>query len=171
MKGTALRALALAIAVATVLGLLHALGVGLPLLMALALVAAFVALVMPRMGLRGFDATVLWLRGRLWAREQGRFHSFGGVPLEIVDDGRHVWVDGHGLQRALGREEPEMALAARLGGHWLRRPDGQLMLRADAVVAWLSAMPGREHPRVQRLRRYFEREVLYPAEQRRRRGR
>jgi hypothetical protein len=44
------------------------------------------------------------------------------------------------------------------------------MLRVDAVVLHLNTMAGRHDPRVQRLRRYFEREVLYPASRRRIRG-
>jgi hypothetical protein len=166
MNSPAKRALVVALVVAGFLGLLHALGIGLKLLLALALLLSFVCLLLPRLGLRWFDATVLWLRGLYWAREEGRFHSFGGVPLEIEDDGRHVWVDGHGLQRALGRDEPEATLAARHSGRWRRRSDERLMLRVDAVVSWLNTMPEREDPRVQRLRHYFERQVLYPAEQR-----
>ena len=167
---TAARALAVGVGIAATLGLLHWLGVGLRLLLALGIVLSFVGLILPFVGMRWIDAAVLWLRERFWAREQGHFHSFGGVPLDIDDDGRHVWVGGHGLQRAMGRNEPEATLAARHAGRWRRRSDGDLQLRVDAVVAWLASMPGRDDPRVQRLRRYFEREVLYPAEQRRRRG-
>ncbi len=164
------RAALVAFVTAALLGWLHVLGVGLLLLWALGIVVAVVTLVTPWVGVRWLDAIVLWLRGRLWAGEQGRFHSFGGVALQIEDDGRHCWVDGGGLQRALGRREPDDVLAARLAGHWRRRADGTLMLRVDAVVQFLATMPGRDAPRVQRLRRYFEREVLYPAGQRRSRA-
>jgi hypothetical protein len=168
---TAARSLAVGGGIAATLGFLHWLGVGLQLLLMLGCVLAVVGLVVPWIGVRWIDAAVRWLRERFWAREQGHFHSFGGVPLEIEDDGRHVWVDGHGVQRAMGRSEPEAVLAARHAGRWRRSADrGDLQLRVDAVVAWLSSMPGRDEPRVQRLRRYFEREVLYPAEQRRRRA-
>ena len=167
MKGAGARALAVAVLAAGLLGWLHALGIGLRLLFALALAISFVTLVVPALGVRWLDDCVAWVRGRFWAREQGHFHSFGGVPLAIEDDGLHVWVDGAGLQRALARDEPEEALAARHSGHWQRSPDGVLMLRVDAVVRHLNTMPGRDAPRVQRLRRYFEREVLYPAQQRR----
>ena len=167
MKGAATRALAVAVLSAGLLGWLHALGIGLPLLFALALLICFVTLVVPALGVRWLDDFVAWVRGRFWAREQGHFHSFGGVPLEIEDDGLHVWVGGEGLQRALSRQEPEEALAARHSGHWRRNAEGVMMLRVDAVVGYLNTMPGRDAPRVQRLRRYFEREVLYPAQQRR----
>jgi hypothetical protein len=169
IKGAAGRALTVTALTAAVTGGLHLLGVGLPLLLALAVLVAFVTLVVPWLGVRWLDAIVLQLRSWFWAAEQGRFHSFGGVPLQIDDDGRDVWVDGPGLLRALGRREPEDALAARHAGHWRRDPQGVLMLRVDAVVRYLSAMPGRNEPRIQRLRRYFERDVLYPASQRRQR--
>ena len=164
------RALGLAVVIAAVLGVLHLWGVGLKLLLALAIVIAFVAWALPWMGVRWLDAATLWVRGRFWAREQGRFHSFGGVPLHIEDDGRHVWVDGGGLMRILDKREPEEALAARHSGHWQRNADGLLMLRVDAVVQHLNTMPGRDLPKVQRLRRYFEREVLYPAGRRHENG-
>ena len=143
MITTAARTLVLGVAAAGFFGLLHLLGFGLPLLLALALAICLVTLVLPRLGLRWFNAIVLWLRGLYWADEEGCFHSFAGVPLQIEDDGRHVWVDGDGLQRALGRAEPEAALAARHSGRWLRRSDGRLMLRVNAVVAWLNTMPER----------------------------
>jgi hypothetical protein len=160
-----------ALAIAAVLGPLHLLGVGLRLLLALGVLMAFVALLLPHIGVRWLTGIVQWVRARYWGPEEGRFHSFGGVPLHIDDDGRHVWVDADGLQRVLGRREPEDALAARHAGHWQRAADGKLMLRVDAVVRNLNTMAGRDEPRIQRFRRYFEREVLFPAEQRRSRGR
>jgi hypothetical protein len=170
MKGVGKRALFVALVIAGFLGWLHAWGVGLPLLLGIALVFCFVTLVAPRLGVRWIDDLVLVLRGLYWRREQGRFHTFGGVPLDIEDDGRHVWVAGEGLQRALGTDEPEAALAARHAGHWRRDADDTLQLRVDAVVQHLNTMPGRHDPRVQRLRRYFEREVLFPARMRRERA-
>jgi hypothetical protein len=168
MKGVGARALVITVVTAAILGLLHALGIGLPLLLCLALVIGVVAL-LPWIGARWLGDLVHLFRSRLWASEQGHFHAFGGVTLVIEDDGRHVWVGGDGLQRVLGRREPDEALAARHSGHWQRTEDGSLMLRVDAVVRHLATMPGRDQPRVQRLRRYFEREVLYPADRRRER--
>ncbi len=164
------RALKVALAIAGVLGVLHLLGVGLKLLLALAILTAFIAWALPWLGVRWLDEATAWVRGLFWARQQGRFHSFGGVPLHVEDDGRHTWVDGGGLMRVLDRREPEEALAARHFGHWRRNEEGLLMLRVDAVVQHLNTMPGRDLPRVQRLRRYFEREVLYPASRRRQAG-
>jgi len=162
-------ALALAAALMAVLALLHWAGVGLQLLLALAIGCGLLTWMFPWYGVRLLDAVILFLRGRYWAAEEGRFHSFGGVPLQIEDDGRHVWLDGPGLQRVLGRREPEDVLAARLAGQWRRNPGGTLMLRVDGVVQHLADMPGRNDPRVQKLRRYLEREVLFPAQQRRQR--
>lgn len=165
--GPARRGLAAALLVGGVLGGLHLLGVGLKLLLLVGVLLAVVTLVLPWIGLRWLDDAIAWVRGRYWAQEQGRFHSFGGVPLCVEDDGRHMWVDGEGLMRVLGQREPEDVLAARHSGHWRRSEQGLLMLRVDAVVHRLNTMPGRDAPRVQRLRRYFEREVLYPAHRRR----
>jgi hypothetical protein len=170
MKGAAARAAVVALCIAGVLGWLHALGVGLRLLLALALLFSFVAIVMPHLGVRWLDDAILALRTLFWRREQGQFHAFAGVPLDIEDDGRHVWVAGEGLQRALGTTDSEAALAARHAGNWRRDADGVLLLRVDAVVQHLNTMPGRHDPRVQRLRRYFEREVLFPARLRRERA-
>jgi hypothetical protein len=167
MNATIRRSLGVAVAVAAPLWVLHLLGVGLWLLLTLAGIFALVAWATPWIGVRWLDRILLAGRTLLWWREEGRFHSFAGVPLRIDDDGRHVWVDGEGLQRVLGRREPEPALAARHAGHWRRTDEGVLMLRVDAVVRHLNTMPGREAPRVQRLRRYFEREVLFPAGRRR----
>lgn len=164
------RAAVVVVVAAAVLGGLHWLGVGLRLLLALAIVTAIVAWALPWLGVRWLDAVVLRIREAYWSRDEGRFHSFGGVPLQIDDDGRHVWVDGAGLQRLLGRSEPESTLAARHAGHWQRNDEGVLMLRVDDVVRRLATMPERDEPRVQRLRRYFERDVLYPARQRRQRS-
>lgn len=48
--------------------------------------------------------------------------------------------------------------------------DGTLHLRVDGIVACLCSMPDCMQPRVIRLRRYLERELLFPAAERRRRG-
>jgi hypothetical protein len=111
-----------------------------------------------------------WMKERFWAKDAGSFHAFGGVGLQVQDDGRHVWIDGQGLMRVLGRRETDDVIAARLTGMWRRDKAGMLMVRVDAVVQYLARMPERKDPRVQKFRRYLERDVLYPAEQRRRRA-
>jgi hypothetical protein len=161
------RALLVAAAVACVLGVLHAIGVGLWLLMGFGVVIIVVTWWAPRVGVRWLDDLILALRTWFWAREQGRFHSFGGVPLQIDDDGRYLWVDGPGLQRVMATRDTEQVLAARHAGHWQRNHEGTLMLRVDAVVQHLNTMPGRDAPRLQKLRRYLERDVLFPAQKRR----
>ena len=167
MKSVAARALSVGLVIAVVAGVLQWWGVGLQLLLAAIIVAGLVAWAFPFYGVRLLDAAVLAIRGLYWARDQGRFHSFGGIPLVIEDDGRHVWIDGQGLLRVLGRKEPEDVLAARLSGQWRRDAAGVLMLRADSVVQYLAHMPERTDPRVQKFRRYLEREVLFPASRRR----
>jgi hypothetical protein len=170
MNGRGARSVLVGLGIAVVLGALNWAGVGLWLLMCLAIFLGTIAWVLPWYGVRLLDEIILFVRGLFWARDQGRFHSFGGAPLQIEDDGRYVWVDGPGLLRALGRREADDVLAARHAGHWQRSDTGVLMLRVDAVVQYLAQMPGRNEPRIQRLRRYFERDVLYPASRRRERA-
>jgi hypothetical protein len=161
------RALLVAVVVGGVLGVLHALGIGKWLLLGLCGVVGGVARFSPQLGVRWLDDIILALRTWFWAREQGRFHSFDGVPLQIHDDGFYVWVDGAGLQRVMGTRDSDQVLAARHAGHWQRNDEGTLMLRVDAVVQHLNTMPGRDAPRLQKLRRYLERDVLFPAQKRR----
>jgi hypothetical protein len=111
------------------------------------------------------------LREHAWRHEEGRHHAFAAVPLQVHDDGRHVWLGGAGLLRVLGRTEPDDVLAARMPGQWKRDAKGQLQLRVDAVIDHLAHMPGRDDPRIQKFRRYLERDVLFPAQQRHQRAR
>ncbi len=170
MRQQIVQALGLALALGAALGLLHAWGVGLWLLLVLAVGVIIVAGLMPHTGVKLLDSILLRLRAFHWRREQGRHHSFGGVSLRIDDDGRHVWVAAEGLQRALGSRDREDILAARFAGRWRRDDDGELLLRVDAVAEHLASAPGRMDPHAVRLRRYFERDVLFPAAERRRRG-
>jgi hypothetical protein len=167
VKSPVSRAIALGVGIAGLLGWLHVMGVGLALLFWLALGFAVIWIVVPWIAVNWVGDAYRLVRGRFWAPEQGRFHAFDGVPLQVDDDGRHVWIDAAGFMRALGRREPEDAVAARHSGMWRRDAAGTLMLRVDAVVQVLSSTRGRTDPRVQRLRRYFERELLYPAGRRR----
>lgn len=136
----------------------------------LAIAVVYVALVLPHIGIRIIDRLILAARTLHWRHEQGHHHAFAGVPLQITEDHRHVWVDGVSLQRVLGTRDPEDVLAARHSGRWRRDAEGSLLLRVDAVVDVLAHGPGRLDPRTVHLRRYFEREVLFPAAERRRRS-
>jgi hypothetical protein len=165
--------------------LVHALGLGLAaagvawsfsqwqgalrFVLAVAIALLYVVLVLPHLGIRVIDRVILQLRTIHWRHEQGCHHAFGGVPLQVTDDGRFTWVAADGLQRACGHREPEDVLAARHAGRWRRDRRGTLWLRVDTVVDVLAHAPGRQDPRTVRLRRYFEREVLFPAAERRRR--
>lgn len=113
-----------------------------------------------------FDAQRRWR----WRDRQGRHHAFGGVSLRIEDDGRHGWIAGADLQQLLSTRDAEDVLAARHAGRWRRDARGLLWLRVDNVVERLATMPGRAEPRTVRLRRYLEREVLYPSARRRERA-
>lgn len=130
-------------------------------------VLALVIVGLPRLAIKGASAWKARMRENIWAEREGRHHSVGGVHLRIEHDHRHSWIDGAGLQRALGTHDADEVLAARLAGRWRRDAKGELMLRVDAVVAHLAQRPERMDPRVVRLRLYLEREVLFPEAQRR----
>jgi hypothetical protein len=163
-------ALAVALSLAAALGLLHRLGIGLPLLLGIVATFGVIALVTPWIGVRLLDDLLLAAKSLAWRREQGRHHSFGGQSLHIEDDGRQVWMAGADLQRVLGTNDREDVLAARVPGRWRRDGNGTLLLRVDAVVQHLATAPGRMDPRTVRLRRYLERDVIFPAAERRRRA-
>ena len=169
MNRSARRALAVAVAVTVLLAMGRIGGVSLPMLLLPLGAAALLALLV-----FGLQRLFGWLGDRAregrWRDVEGCFHAFDGVPLRIDDDGRHVWIDGVGLQQALRTHDAADVLAARHSGQWRRDGAGALWLRADSVVARLATMPGRDAPRTIRLRRYLEREVLFPAARRRERG-
>jgi len=170
MKRYTRGALVFAVLLTGCLYLLHRLGVGLPLLGALALVAGLIANFAPRLGLRLLDAAEGKARELLWRHEAGRHHAFEGLSLHVEDDGRFVWIDGSDLQRALRTADASDVLAARHAGRWRRDARGRVLLRVDSVVERLAAAPGRMEPRTVRLRRYLERELLFPAARRRERS-
>jgi hypothetical protein len=167
VRGRLRRALWLGLGIAAVLGVLHGWGVGLSLLLALLVAAGAVAMLAPRSGVRWLDEAIQAVRSIWWRRESGRHHSFAGVMLDIEEDGGLVWMSAASLQAALRRPEPATVTAARLAGlkapHAWRNDEGVQMLNVQAVVLHLAQMPDRMEPRVLRLRRYLEREVLYPA--------
>lgn len=173
MKGRLQRSVLVGVSIAAVLGLLHALGVGLPLLWALVVAMGVVAIAVPRLGVRWLDDAVLAYRTWLWRRESGHHHSFAGIALDIEESAGQMWISANCLQRALRLREDEATTSARLAGdasaavaHAFRNDEGVLMLNVRAVVQYLAHMPRRSDPRVLRLRRYLEREVLYPASRR-----
>lgn len=164
------RALLVVVALGVLFGLLRLLGIALPIFLSLGIVLAVVACGLPWVGVRWLDALEQSARDWIWRREAGRHHAFGDIALAIEDDGRHPWIAGSDLQRALRTAEAEDVLAARTPGRWRRDAAGRLWLRVDAVVERLATAPGRMEPRTVRLRRYLEREVLFPAAERRRRA-
>lgn len=173
MNGRIARAVWAGLSIAAVLGLLHWWGVGLPLLLTAVVVFGVVAKWSPQTGVRWLDELVLAVRTWLWKRESGRHHSFAGITLDIEETQGQVWISAESLQSAIRRPEAETITAARLASfptlHARHNDEKVLMLNVQAVVQHLSTMPGRAEPRVLRLRRYLEREVLFPASLRRRR--
>jgi hypothetical protein len=169
MNRSAARAFVFASVVAGGAAMLSSWGVSWPLL--LTAIGAGLALV-----LLGFmiHRALEWMSGRarerLWRHDEGRYHAIDGVQVHVEDDGRHAWIAAADLQQVLRTREAEDVLAARHSGRWRRDDAGRLWLRVDAVVERLNTMPGRAEPRTIRLRRYLEREVLYPTGRRRERG-
>jgi hypothetical protein len=148
---------------------LHRSGYALALVMPLAVAVIVVAWSTPWIGVRLLDRVLLAVRAARWRGEEGRHHAFGGLSLHVEDDGRHVWLLGGDVQRVLGTRERADVFAARMPGRWRPAPDGDVLVRADAVVEHLASAPGRMDPRRLRFKRYLEREVLFPAAERRRR--
>jgi hypothetical protein len=165
MRDPAALALVLALGLTALLALVWKLGVGLPIL---ALTLALLAAGGPWLVARLLGALMRRWRAVFWRREEGVHHAFGGIALHIVDDGTFVWIAGSDVQRVLHTRDAEDVLAARHAGCWQRDERGALLLRVDAVVTHLAAAPSRMDPRTVRLRRYLERDVLFPAQMRRR---
>ena len=166
----AIIALALCAVVSAVGWLLHISGLAYWLWLGSLTVVAMLGLVWPKPLISLASAIKLALRGQIWRARQGQHHAFAGVSLFVCSDARHEWLAAADLQRVLGTHEPEDAIAARHAGRWQRDAAKRLMLRVDAVIAVLEHCPRRMDPHVIHLRRYLEREVLYPAAQRRRRS-
>jgi hypothetical protein len=132
-------------------------------------VLALALIAVPRLAITAGSALKSIVKSRLWAREQGQHHEFGGVTLRIEHDVRFSWIAGADLKNLLGIREPDDVLAARLSAFWRHDDREQLWLRVDGVIEYLARRPDRMDPRIVRLRRYFEREVIFPAARRRER--
>ena len=171
MNGRLLRAVLVGLVLTTVAGWAQLLGGGVPWALLTGVTAAVLVAAAAWLAVRRAGDVQAWLRERFWAPEAGHFHAFGGVTLQVEDDGRHVWLGGKGLLRVLGRSEADDVLAARMPGQWRHDDKGRLLLRVDAVIDYLAHAPERNDPRVQKLRRYLERDVLHPAAERHRRAR
>ena len=170
MDGRLARAALVALVLATVLGWVSVLGRGYALTLLFGTAAATLMALAIWYGNRYGGDIAAWLRERMGSADGGTYHAFGGVQLHVDDDGRHIWIRGSGVQKVLGLKEHDLVTASRVPGMWQRDADDVLWLRVDALIQTLSRMPGRSEPRLQRFRRYLERDVLFPAQQRHRRG-
>lgn len=135
-------------------------------LLGVGLVATLLIYALPRLIVHGAEQAHRSLNHRVWHAVEGHHHSFAGISVAVQDDGSQVWMDGASLKRLLARPEADDVLAARISGLWRHDERGRLWLRVDGVVAHLARFPGRMDPRVQKLRRWLERDVLYPAARR-----
>lgn len=125
---------------------------------------------------RSLDRAVAGLRARKWRDREGRHYSFAGVPLDLHDDGRMVWLQERGVRILLGlQRDPVDALKTRFSGQWREAAElglrGRgLWLSAAAVHQLLADAPQRMDPKRVRLRSYLDREILQPAARRHERG-
>ncbi len=166
MNGTQRAYLLLVVAAVGLMGLLHSWGYG-PLVVLLVAVGAAVLIVyVPRWIIALSERAHQGLHTQVWKGVEGQHHAFAGVSFTMADDGRFMWMHADALKRVLARPEADDVLAARISGKWKLDERGALWLRVDAVVEHLSTFPGRMDPRVQKLRRWLERDVLFPADRR-----
>jgi hypothetical protein len=163
--------LALVLLSLALMALLHSWGYGPLVVLGVAVAGVLVIYVVPRLVIRAAEGVHEGLHHQTWKHEEGRHHNFAGITVAVQDDGRHVWMDGESLKRLLARREADDVLAARISGKWRHDERQRLWLRVDGVIEHLSVFPGRMDPRVQRLRRWLERDVLFPAARRHAAGR
>jgi hypothetical protein len=156
----------LAVVAVALMALVHAWGYGPLYVLGVAAVAAVVIVFVPRWIIALGERAGAEVHAQVWKAAEGHHHAFAGVGFTIADDGRHVWMHADALKRVLARPEADDVLAARISGKWKLDERRQLWLRVDGVVEHLSSFPGRMDPRVQKLRRWLERDVLYPAARR-----
>ena len=169
MSGHLPRAILAGVLAAGAAAVVHLVSSGAWLSIGVGLATAFVVFGLPLLSARGLSHLLYLRRQAHWKPVEGKYYSFGNVGLAIEDDGRHVWVAAADLQRALRTTDADDVIAARHAGRWRRDPRGRLQLRVDTVVQVLSTAPGRMDPHTIHLRRYLEREVLFPAAQKRQR--
>lgn len=150
--------------------LLNLSGLTVPMAFGAAALVLFLINVLPWMDVMVVESAIIAVRAWLWRDEQGRHHSFNGVLLDIRDDGRHVWVAADGLRRAMRGDESDERLEVRFPGRGRRDEQGRLLLRIDAVTAYLHSSNTSRDPTRLRLLRFLENDVLFPAAERRRRS-
>lgn len=171
MSGRLPRAVLAGVLAASAAGAVHLVGTGAWLAAAVGVGIALLVVAVPLLGARVLGHALYLRRAVHWKPVEGKYYSFGNIGLAIEDDGRHVWVAAADLQRALRSNDADDVIAARHAGRWRRSRRGPLQLRVDAVVQVLATAPGRMDPHTLHLRRYLEREVLFPAAQKRARQR
>lgn len=169
MSGRLPRAALAGVLAALAAAAVHLVGSGAGIAAGVGFGIAFIVIGLPLLGVRALDHLLYLRRLAHWKPVEGKYYSFGNIALAIEDDGRHVWVAAADLQRALRTTDAEDVIAARHAGRWRRDPRGKLQLRVDTVVQVLATAPGRMDPHTLHLRRYLEREVLFPAAQKRQR--
>jgi hypothetical protein len=106
------------------------------------------------------------LRATAWRREEGRYFAYRGVPVQVIeDDDQHCWVRVADVRRIVGFTASDGALSLTYAADWrmLGHPP-QPHLRDEALLKHLKK---ESSPAALKLGRWVERDVAYPARQRR----
>ena len=120
-------------------------------------------------GVEFFSGWLRWTRWAVWRTEQGSHLSFDGISLHLDDDNVHLWINAGEWRRLRRIKETDDVTAARHSAGWRRNQGGGLQLRLDVVIAVMAQASDRLEARNIKLRRYLERDILFPAAERRRR--
>ena len=102
------------------------------------------------------------MRRANWRELEGRHFVFRGRPIRVVEDARHQrWVRLADVRAVAGITTSETALKiAYAGGCSLSGRPPELYLSDEALLAHLSK---ERSPATARLRRWVEREIVFPA--------
>ncbi len=108
------------------------------------------------------------MRRAQWRDVEGRHFAFRGRPVKVIEDGdRQRWVRLSDIRAIVGFTASDGALALAYPAGWQRiGRSGEAFLGEDALVAHLGKERG---PEALRLRRWVEREIVFPARRERER--
>ena len=123
-----------------------------------------VALARPLMDLAG----LAWhgTRVQAWRPVEGRFYAFRGQPVAVVEDVSHRrWLRLADVRQAVALGRSDQALAHE-GAARVFETEGDWHVEAEALLEALRREPG---DRALKFHHWVERDVAFPARQRRRR--
>jgi len=115
-------------------------------------------------------AIALWheLRRAVWHDVQGRYYAYKGRPVRVIDDAGHRrWIRLADIRAIVGFTASDASLQITYSGGWrkLGRP-AEPYLCDESLLAHLLK---ERAPDTARLRRWVEREIVFPARRQRER--